>query len=114
MSICKSCGQKKLSTDVTCPSCNAIDERVVRGRIGGVPLLTLLIIVLLIFSIYRFWVIGWSAITGNIRVIALAGIFLGITGLVFSPLWSFGIKTRKTAIILLIISVITYLILNFI
>jgi len=114
MSKCKSCGQEKSNTDPTCHSCNVVDERVVRGKIGGVPLLTLLIIGLLIFSIYRFWIIGWSAITGNIRVIALSGIFLGITGLIFSPLWSFGIKTRKTAIILLIISVIIYLILNFI
>ena len=112
MSKCKSCGKDKQPDDPVCPHCNAVDNRAMMSATGGTPLLTLLILGLLGVSIYRFIILGWAATTGNIRITALAFLLLGITGLIFNPLWSFGIKNRKTAVIMVIVSAIIFLIFN--
>jgi len=63
------------------------------------------------FWIYRFWVVGWSAWTGNLRVAAYCAIALGFTAM-FSPLWTFGIRNRKVALVVLLVGGIAFLFLN--
>ena len=80
---------------------------------GGAPSLTLLLIGLSAFSIYRFWILGWAAIGGNLRLAAFVAICLGLTGVVTGPLTTFGVCSRRQAAVLLGVAVIAFIILNF-
>ena len=85
---------------------------VVRMELVGTPGLTLAILVLVGLSIYRFWVVGWAAWAGNLRFAALVAICLGLTVLCSGPLWIFGIRNRKVALIVIAVAGIAFLILN--
>lgn len=111
MKKCEACGAAKPANAPRCPACEQMDEEVVRLMIAGTPGLTLLIIVMGCFWIYRFWVVGWSAWTGNLRVAAYCAIALSLTAM-FSPLWTFGIRNRKVALVVLLVGGIAFLFLN--
>lgn len=109
---CASCGAAKPAEAPRCPACQQMDEDVVRKMVAGTPGLTLLILGLVGFSIYRFWIVGWPAWSGNLRLVALCAGALGFTALIFGPLWTFGIRTRRTALIIFIVGTAVFLILN--
>jgi len=92
----------------------AVNQKILVRLVKVTPGLTLLIIGLLIMWVFRFWILGWSAFPGNIRFTAFLGISIGLTGLVFSPLLTFGIRNRKRALLLLAISIPIFIIFNFI
>lgn len=79
---------------------------------AGTPLLSILIIGIIGFSVYRFWVVGWPAWTGNLRLAAVCAFVLGMTGLLFAPLWTFGIRNRRIALVVAVVGVIAFLIFN--
>src|SRR5258705_8007046 len=67
MNKCVSCGQPKPEDAVRCPSCQHMDKDVMRAVAVGTPNLTLLVLALLVLWIYRFWILGWAALLGNLR-----------------------------------------------
>jgi hypothetical protein len=81
--------------------------------VAGTPSLTLLVLALLGLWIYRFWMLGWAALPGNLRVVALATGGLGMAGIIFGPMWTFGVRSRKKAAVLLVIATVAFLFLNF-
>lgn len=80
--------------------------------VNGTPSLTILILALLAFWVYRFWVVGWTAIGGNLRIAALVAIGLGVSGIIFGPMWTFGVRSRKKATVLLIVAIVAFLLFN--
>ena len=106
MTRCSSCGEKKAEDDLWCLSCGDADDRVIWGMAARTPSLTILVLALSGFSIYRFWLLGWDALPGNLRLIAFIGGGLGVAGIIFGPLWTFGVRSRKAALILLIVSTV--------
>ncbi len=113
MNKCVSCGQPKPEDAVRCPSCQHMDKDVMRAVAVGTPNLTLLVLALLVLWIYRFWILGWAALLGNLRVAALAAVVLGMAGIIFGPMWTFGVRSRKKAAVLLVIATVAFLFLNF-
>ena len=71
--------------------------------------MTLTILGMIGFWIYRFSVIGWPAWHGNLRIAALCAAGLGLVGQV-GPVWTFGIRKRKVALIVLLAGVIVFLV----
>jgi predicted nucleic acid-binding Zn ribbon protein len=110
MNYCLTCGKSKPNDAVLCPSCKNEDKEVVQSI--GMPSLTITVIVLLGLWLYRFWFLGWSAIPGNLRVAALTAMCLGSTGILFGPLWTFGIRSRKKAFRLFLVGLLTFLLFN--
>jgi len=84
-----------------------------RAMVAGTPSLTLLVLALLGLWIYRFWMLGWAALPGNLRVVALAAGGLGMAGIIFGPMWTFGVRSRKKAAVLFVIATVAFLFLNF-
>ena len=84
-----------------------------RAMVAGTPSLTLLVFALLILWIYRFWILGWAALPGNLRVVVLVAGGLGIAGIIFGPLWTFGVRSRKKAAVLFVIATVAFIFLNF-
>ena len=109
MKTCAACGQSKPNADIRCPHCEEMDHEVAQAMVAGTPGLTLLILGLLGFWAWRFWQLGMAAWGGNLRIAALAAAGLGVAGLMFGSMWTFGIRTRKTAAILLVVAVVLYL-----
>jgi len=89
-----------------------MDQQVLRAVAMGTPSLTLLILGMLGFWIYRFWILGWTAFPGNLRILALIAGGLGTAGVIFGPLWTFGVRSRKKAAMLLVIATIAFLVFN--
>ena len=112
MKKCEACGQQKPEDAIRCPSCNELDHHVAQAMVSGTPSLTILVLVMIVFWGYRFWALGWDAFAGNLRFAALTGAGLGIAGILFGPMWTFGIRSRKKAAILLLVSVVAFLIFN--
>lgn len=112
MKICAACGQKKPETDIRCPHCAEMDHQVAQAMAVGTPSLTLLILGMLTFWGWRFWQLGMPAWSGNIRFAAFAAMGLSVAGLLFGPMWTFGIRSRKSAGVLLLIAVIVFLVAN--
>lgn len=112
MNKCMSCGQSKPVDAIRCPSCQHMDEQVLRANLTGTPSLTLLVLALLVLWIYRFWILGWAALPGNLRVAALAVGGLGMAGIIFGPICTFGIRSRKIAVVLFVVAIVAFLILN--
>ena len=83
-----------------------------RKEIAGIPGLSLLILALVVISAYRFWLIGWPAWSGNLRLAAICAGGLGITALITGSLWTFGIRNRKRALLVTALATIGFLILN--
>ena len=108
MNVCAACGQKKPNAAIRCPHCQEMDHDVAKAMIAGTPSLTLLIIAMLAFWGWRFWQLGTPAWSGNIRFAALVAAGLGVTTLVSGPLWTFGIRSRKIAAILLAVAAIVF------
>lgn len=96
---------------VLCPAANQA-EPVAPAMVAGTPSLKILVIALLAFSAYRFCLIGWAALPGNLRLFAIAAIGLGFTALIFGPLRTFGVRSRKMGLLLLVIAVVAFLFLN--
>ena len=111
MKKCEVCGASKPADALICPACLHKDEDVFLRMVAGTPSLTLLIIGMVCLWIYRFWYVGWAAWAGNLRFAAICAVTLGFVSL-FGPLWTFGIRNRKTALIVLIITVPAFLFLN--
>jgi hypothetical protein len=112
MNKCMSCGQPKPEDAILCPACQHADEQVMRAAVVGTPSLTLLVLALLALWIYRFWILGWTALPGNLRVVALAAGGLGVAGIVFGPMWTFGVRSRKKAGALFVIATVAFLFFN--
>lgn len=114
MKTCGACGAAKPDEAIICPVCAQGDMEALRRLDGGSPSLTLLVFALVCLSIYRFWVVGWRAWSGNLRLAALCAIGLGLTAVVSGPLRTFGIGTRKTALVVAVVGGVAFLILNFV
>lgn len=112
MNSCESCGEAKPSAAVRCPSCGEMDRDVMQAMVAGTPGLSLLVLAVLGMWIFRFWILGWAALPGNLRFAALAAAGLGFAGLLFGPLWSFGVRSRAKAAALLLIAIAVFLIAN--
>jgi hypothetical protein len=110
---CISCGQRKPEDAVRCPSCKHVDEEVMKAIVAGTPGLTLLLLGLLVLWIYRFWILGWAALPGNFRIAALIAVGLGVAGIIFGPMWTLGVRSRKKAVIFFVIGIVTFLFSNF-
>ncbi len=114
MKICESCGQAKPDDAIRCPSCNEMDHQVAQAMVTGTPGLTLLVLGLVVFWGYRFYMLGWLALPGNLRIAALVAAGLGVAGILFAPMWTFGVRSRKQAVILLLVSVAAFFAFNLI
>jgi hypothetical protein len=114
MKNCAACGLPKPDDAIRCPSCQHADEHVMRAMASGTPGLTLLVLGLLVLWIYRFWTLGWTALPGNLRVLALAAAGLGAAGILFGPMWTFGVRSRKKAAVLFVVAAIAFLFFNFV
>jgi hypothetical protein len=112
MTTCTHCGTKKAQHTLACINCTGIDERVAALMMHGTPGLSLALLALAGLSIYRFWVLGWAAWPGNLRVAALAAIVLAGPALISGSAWPFGIRRRREALIWLAIAVPAFLVLN--
>jgi hypothetical protein len=80
--------------------------------VAGTPSLTFLVLGMVAFWGYRFWAIGWGAFGGNLRFAAMVAGGLGMAGMIFGPMWTFGIRSRKKAVVLFLVSVVAFLIFN--
>jgi hypothetical protein len=112
MNYCLTCGKAKPNGAVLCPSCKNEDKEIVKSI--GTPSLTITVIILLGLWLYRFWLLGWTSIPGNLRVAAFVAICLGLTSMLFGPMWTFGIRSRKTAFILFLVGLFAFILFNFI
>lgn len=112
MKRCASCGKSKPNTASKCPACGSVDEQVIAAMVAGTPGLTTLVLAVLALWIYRFWMLGWSALPGNLRCASLAAAGLGFAGLLFAPMWTFGVRSRKTAAVLLAFGVVAQIAFN--
>lgn len=112
MKTCPSCGQRKPNYALRCPACDSHDPEIVQLTVGGTPGLTLLIIAMLLFWLYRFWRIGLAAWSGNLRLAAFAAMGIGAAALVSGAMWTFGIRSRKQGMVLLAVGLVAYLILQ--
>lgn len=83
-----------------------------QALVAGTPSLTILILALVGFWIYRFWILGWAAVGGNLRIAAFAAAALGVSGVLFGPMWTFGVRSRKKAAVLLIVAIVAFLLFN--
>lgn len=111
MKTCVACGAAKPTDAAKCPACEQIDEEVLRRMMMGTPSLTLLVLAVAGFWVYRFWHLGWVAWGGNLRTVSLVAVVLGFTTLI-QPIWSFGIRSRKLAAIVFVLGVSTFLVFN--
>lgn len=112
MKTCEHCGQRKPANELTCPSCGRADSEILRLRVGGTPMLTLAILALLLFWIYRFWRIGWIAWSGNLRAAALLALGVGAAAVMFGSMWTFGVRSRKQGLLVLVIAGAAFLLLQ--
>lgn len=77
----------------------------------GAPAIPLLILVVIAVWVYRFWRIGWLAWPGNLRLVAWLGLGAGMVTL-FSPLWSFGFRSRKQGAVVALIAIVLLVVLQ--
>lgn len=101
MDKCIGCGQAKDYFAPQCPSCQFPDPEVGNMPPAALPLLFLGIA---IFWLYRFWRLGWSAWSGNLRLLAWLALGVSAATLVFGEMSSFGVRSRKRGALLMVIS----------
>jgi len=106
---CESCGKPKPEDAARCPSCGHTDREVMQAVVAGT--LAILILALLVFWIYRFGILGWAALPGNLRIAAFAAGFWGLSGML-NPTGTFGVGSRWKAAALLFIALVAYLVFN--
>ena len=104
MDKCAVCGEAKAVDALRCPFCMHTDNQVMQAWIVGTPSRALLVSALLGFWGYRFWTLGQAAWPGNLQVAAGAAAVLGLTALIFGPMWTFGVTSRRKGAIVLIVA----------
>jgi hypothetical protein len=115
MKVCANCEQRKPQNAVKCPACNHTDEQIFKAMLGGTPMLSILIVLFGAFAIFRSCRIGFLvALPGNLRLAALIAVALGFSGVLFGALWSFGIRSRISAALVLIVGLLAFGVLQFV
>lgn len=72
----------------------------------GTPSLTILILVFILVSGYRFWRIGVIAWSGNLRLAAWLAMGLGLAALIFGAMWTFGIRSRIQGAVVFVVGLV--------
>lgn len=110
MKNCLACGNSKPDDAPLCPSCRQLDKHAIRNI--GTPSRTIFMVALLGLWLYRFWLLGWAALPGNLRVAAFVCVCLGLAGMLFGPMWTFGIRSRKKGFVLFLVGLFVFLVFN--
>lgn len=112
MTRCDHCGEEKPRFAIACELCGEIDSEAEAAKAHGPRIAVLAALALLGLSVYRFWILGWVAWSGNLRAAALVTMAVALVALLRGHMWLFGIRSRRAALVTLAVVVPAYLVLN--
>lgn len=111
---CPSCNTLKSEDSLTCPHCGKVDQTVIENHYlkTTAPGVGHLLLAWLAFSAWRYYLLGWASLPGNLRLAAIVAASLGMGALMFGSVSYFGVRSRKAGVVVLVVSLVAFAFLN--